>query len=100
MPFKSLLGNCESVSLSPDARMVAYAVRSSDRNAPVTHSGFLASGVPGHAGGAEIWTTAIPGGETQVLTPAWGNSWCPRWSPDGRQLGFYSDRNGQPQIWL
>lgn len=100
MPFKSLLGNCESVSLSPDARLVAYAVRSSDRDAPVTHSGFLASGVPGHAGGAEIELTSIPGGQARILTPGWGSSWCPSWSPDGKQLAFYSDRDGQPQIWM
>src|ERR671923_193596 len=50
--------------------------------------------------GAEVRLTELTSGQTQVLTPGWGTSWGARWSPDGRRLAFYSDRNGVAQLWL
>ena len=97
--LKTLVGNAP-VALSSDASVVAYGVRSSGNKPVATHSGFLENGVPEYVGGAEIWITDIESKETRFLTRGWGSSWCPRWSPDGQRLAFYSDRNGQPQVWV
>ncbi len=100
MALKTFVSNFERVALCPDASTVAYAVQSSDRKPVVTQSGCLSNGVPGFAGGAEIWVTAMTGDSTRILTSDWGSNWGPRWSPDGRKLAFYSDRNGIPQSYF
>ena len=47
-----------------------------------------------------IWVTNTRTGEHRNLTPDWGSSWAPRWSPDGTRLAFYSDRTGQPHLYV
>ena len=47
-----------------------------------------------------IWVTNTRTGEHRNLTPDWGSSWAPRWSPDGTRLAFYSDRMGQPHLYV
>ena len=39
-------------------------------------------------------------GEHRNLTPDWGSSWAPRWSPQGTHLAFYSDRMGKPHLYV
>lgn len=94
--IKTFVSNFERVTLSPDASLVAYSVRGER----VSASGFLPNGVPSFAGGSEVRVTDLAAQSTRVLTPDWGSSWGLRWSPDGRRLAFYSDRNGLPQIWV
>ena len=38
-------------------------------------------------------------GEARNLTGARGGSWGGVWSPDGRWLAFYSDRDGATRVW-
>ena len=47
-----------------------------------------------------IWVTNTRTGEHRNLTPDWGSSWAPRWSPDGTRLAFYSDRRGKPHLYV
>ena len=47
-----------------------------------------------------IWVTNTRTGEHRNLTPDWGSSWAPRWSPDGTRLAFYSDRMGKPHLYV
>lgn len=94
--IQTFVSNFERVTLSPDASLVAYSVRGEK----VSSSGFLPNGVPNFAGGSEVRVTGLTTQSTRVLTPGWGSNWGPRWSPDGRRLAFYSDRNGLPQIWV
>ncbi|MCK5526699.1 MAG: PD40 domain-containing protein, partial [Candidatus Latescibacteria bacterium] len=49
---------------------------------------------------SEVWVTDLQSGDSLNLTPDWGSSWAPRWSPGDRYLVFYSDRNGIAQLWL
>src|SRR5262249_28483951 len=42
----------------------------------------------------------VEGGEPKRLTTAPGADNHPRWSPDGSQIAFASDRGGSTQVWL
>ena len=59
-----------------------------------------ASGVPTLGAGADIWLTNINTGASRNLTRGQGSNWAFSWSPDGRYLAFYSDRDGRAAIWL
>jgi dipeptidyl aminopeptidase/acylaminoacyl peptidase len=50
---------------------------------------------------SEIWITSAQGGEPRRYTSQESSASVPRWSPDGRQIAFLSDR-GKPlsQIYL
>jgi hypothetical protein len=41
----------------------------------------------------------LASGQVTVLAPAAWNQGSPAWSPDGRHLGFVSDRDGKWAIW-
>ena len=48
-----------------------------------------------------IWMTSTSGGDAIALTNEDANSTRPRWSPDGKSLGFLSERgNKKKQVWL
>ena len=49
---------------------------------------------------ATVWVTNTRTGEHRNLTPDWGSSWAPRWSPDGTRLAFFSDRTGKPHLFI
>jgi dipeptidyl aminopeptidase/acylaminoacyl peptidase len=40
-----------------------------------------------------------PAGASRRLTSSHGGAGSPRWSPDGRWIGFLSDRGGGVQVW-
>ncbi|MDF1701521.1 MAG: amidohydrolase, partial [Planctomycetota bacterium] len=48
----------------------------------------------------DIYTLPIAGGEATRLTSGLPYDIQPRWSPDGRQLLFTSDRGGGDNIWV
>lgn len=47
-----------------------------------------------------LWRTTFEGGEPDQLTRATASDFRPRFSPDGAQLLFLSDRTGKPQVWI
>ena len=51
-------------------------------------------------GYATVWVTNTQTGEHRNLTPDWGSSWAPRWSPQGKHLAFFSDRMGKPHLFI
>jgi dipeptidyl aminopeptidase/acylaminoacyl peptidase len=70
--------------LSPDGRHVAYVVNRIDREA----NGYRAA----------IWLAALDGSaEPRQLTSGERSDHTPRWSPDGRLLGFVSNRDGEDE---
>ena len=48
----------------------------------------------------DIYVIEVNGGKLRRLTDNASNDAAPAWSPDGRQIAFYSDRNLKPGICL
>ena len=72
--------------LSPDGKWVAYAVREYS--------------LKENRGTGRIWLAELATGQTRRLTEGPGSDRQPRWSPDGRLLGFVSTRQNGPQLWV
>jgi tricorn protease len=47
----------------------------------------------------DIWSVSVNGGTARQLTAHSGRDRQPKFSPDGKQLAFVSDRNGSPQAY-
>src|SRR6266480_123289 len=94
----------EQVAVSPDGRLVAYALvdpRRAPALAEADHSSqFSPSGVPVFDRGADVFVTDRRSGTTRNVAAGQGSSWGPVWSPDGRRLAFYSDRDGAARLWV
>jgi dipeptidyl aminopeptidase/acylaminoacyl peptidase len=72
--------------LSPDGKQVAYTVSAADlkKDRNVTR----------------IWMSPTGGGEPIPMTGAGMPGSSPKWSPDGKYLGFTAARNGgETQVW-
>jgi dipeptidyl aminopeptidase/acylaminoacyl peptidase len=86
--FKDVI-NLESVgsgAISPDGRAIAYTIRTTEWAENRFDS--------------EIWLWREGQGSIQLTRNAKGSSGTPRWSPDGRWLGFLSDRGDGQQLYL
>jgi dipeptidyl aminopeptidase/acylaminoacyl peptidase len=91
------------LDLSPDGRLVAFAVQHPARAAGTDRGAsayFSPTGVPRGQRGSDVLLTDVATGATRVLAGGSGSSWSPAWSPDGRHLAFYSDRDGIARLWL
>ena len=93
------------VALSPDGKLVAYALYDHVRKAQATSSrspeDLERIGIPRGAAYCNIWITDTSTGSAKNLTQGRGTSWAPVWSPDGKYLAFYSDREGgTPALWI
>ena len=72
--------------VSPDGRLVAYALRETDMD--------------GNRGVNGVWLVPADGSaEPLRMTGVVSNATAPRWAPDGRSLYFISDRSGSAQVW-
>jgi dipeptidyl aminopeptidase/acylaminoacyl peptidase len=71
--------------LSPDGKLVAYTISTPS--------------LEDNRSTSRIWLTDPATGETWQATTGAGSDRAPRWSPDGKTLGFISTREGGPQIW-
>lgn len=93
------------VALSPDGRRVAYTVSHPERIEPTGEQRYeyvpRTSAGP-EALGCDVQVTELESGRTVVLGggDARHTSWGPAWSPDGRTLAFFSDRDGFARVWL
>lgn len=73
-------------SVSPDGKFVAYSLSTPD--------------VKKDRGSTRIWMAPISGGDPIPLTAAGAPGSGPKWSPDGKYLGFLAARNGgETQVW-
>src|SRR5580658_1224816 len=104
LPLDSILatrtfGDRTPLALSPDNQLVAYTVLDPSRR---TDSGedFTPTGVPMGSASSDIWLSGLHEGKSRSLTQSKGSSWDPVWSPDGRRLAFYSDRDGMARLWV
>ena len=83
--FKSV----SDAQVSPDGDLVAFVVGDQFKlDTKLPRSG--------------VWVVDATGGEPRRFTSGPRSDSMPRWSPDGRELAFLSDReeDGQRQIWL
>src|SRR5687767_5483597 len=48
----------------------------------------------------DIYTVPITGGKATRITDGMAMDVQPRWSPDGRQIVFVSDRDGSDDVWV
>ncbi len=72
--------------VSPDGKTVVYAAGSVD--------------LPGNKSASALWLAPTDGGAPRQLTNAGKKDKQPRWSPDGKQILFESNRSGDSQIWV
>ena len=72
------------IAISPDGKHIAYTVRTTEWKE--------------NRYDTEIWLSRDGGKPVQIT--AKGNSTTPRWSPDGRWIGFVADRGSKQQVYL
>jgi dipeptidyl aminopeptidase/acylaminoacyl peptidase len=72
-------------AISPDGKLVAFAVRDTDFDA--------------NRGRFDIWVTPVDGGTPTRLTSHPENDTDPQWSADGKWIYFVSTRSGSAQVW-
>jgi dipeptidyl aminopeptidase/acylaminoacyl peptidase len=73
-------------AVSPDGKWVAYSAVQVDLEKNTRQS--------------RLWIIPGTGGDSRQLPVGDAGGERPRWSPDGRQLLFVSDRSGSSQAWL
>ena len=81
--------NVSDPQISPDGKMVAYTVSTTD--------------VKEDKSSTHIWMVGIDGSNDRQITFSQESENSPRWSPDGRYLSFTSSRPGKArgnQVWL
>jgi dipeptidyl aminopeptidase/acylaminoacyl peptidase len=72
--------------VSPDGKLVAYVVGAADLAANKLTS--------------DLWLAPTEGGAPRQLTNSGKKDKHPRWSPDGKQVLFESNRSGDNQLWV
>ena len=95
--LRSAQGYEDPAAISPDSALVAFTIRSFAQR---PDNAAAERGVSSGSEGLELAVAELKSGAWRSLTAGWGSSWGARWSPDGRWLAFYSDRNGIAQVWL
>lgn len=89
------------VDITTDGNWVAYNTQNREQyEGGGGNTAYSKTGVMIEMAYGTIWVTNTRTGEHRNLTPNWGSSWAPRWSPDGTRLAFYSDRMGQPHLYV
>lgn len=73
-----------ALAVSPDGESVVYVKRTIENNRYVRR----------------LWRVDFAGGKPEHLTTSGSSDTRPRFSPDGKQLAFISDRSGKPQTWV
>jgi dipeptidyl aminopeptidase/acylaminoacyl peptidase len=90
-----VLASYSPPSLSPDNRLLAYAVVDSARVQKAEDPReVIESGVAWYAVGTDIWVADLTTGTQRNITGSQGHNWDASWSPDGEQLAFMADRGG------
>ena len=54
----------------------------------------------GKAGDYDIWVLDLVSQRLSQLTSGPYCNECPRWSPDGKEIVYISNKTGTPEIWV
>src|SRR5574341_930783 len=91
-----------ALNFSPDGQLIAYTLQV-NRN-PDIEANRKTLAPPNAASslmrGCSIWVADLKSNEVKRLTGDESSSWGLAWSPNGRYLAFYSDRNGAQHLWV
>ena len=88
------------IDITSDGHWIAYNTQNREQYEGGGNSAYSKTGVMIEMAYGTIWVTNTRTGEHRNLTPDWGSSWAPRWSPDGTRLAFFSDRMGKPYLYV
>ncbi|WP_114953946.1 prolyl oligopeptidase family serine peptidase [Sphingosinicella terrae] len=93
--------NTRALAVSRQGDIAAYVVQVPVEDQALDAEMFLPTGAPATiAQGARIMVIDLQTGDSARICPSGGNDWDPAWSPDGRRLAFFSDRDGETRLWL
>src|SRR5689334_411649 len=85
-------------TITSDGRWIAYEIRSPE-NSGDTRLNALPDGFPTVLFGFNLSLGNIDTGESRALC-AKGPCWRGSFSPDNRQLAYYSYEDGAPSVWV
>ncbi len=90
------------IHITPDGNWIAYNTTTQNREqgGSAGFSLYSETGVMYEMERGTVWIANAQTGESRNLTPRWGSSWAPRWSPDGKRLAFFSDKTGFPLLYI
>lgn len=82
----SLLKEVSDAQISPDGSKIVFTVSETlaDRARSISR----------------LWIVPAQGGEPKRLTTGDANESTPRWSPDGKSIAFYSNRDNRDGLWM
>lgn len=89
-------------TVSPDGRWLAYEVRTPPEKTEISGDAevnALPNGFPPVYFGLNLSLGNIDGGEPRAIC-AKGPCWRGSFSPDSRQLAYYSNEDGTPSVWV
>ena len=100
LKFNTFVGRVP-IDITSDGNWIAYNTQNREQyEGGGGNSAYSKTGVMIEMAYGMIWVTNTRTGEHRNLTPDWGSSWAPRWSPHGTHLAFYSDRMGKPHLYV
>jgi dipeptidyl aminopeptidase/acylaminoacyl peptidase len=82
----SAIKEVSDAQISPDGSRVVYVVSETapDRSGMISH----------------LWIVPAVGGDSKRLTIGEANETTPRWSPDGKWIALYSNRDQRDGLWI
>lgn len=107
LPVEAALGQVVSswqapIALSPDGRRAILVVQDPRRRATARaerFAQFTRTGAVFTEEASDLWLVEVATGAERNLTAGRGANWGASWSPDGRFVAFYSDRDGAARLW-
>jgi dipeptidyl aminopeptidase/acylaminoacyl peptidase len=93
------------LDISPNGEWAAYTLKTTGNINPLSTKSryFTPNGIfrfSSMSGNMKVWITNTRTGESKDVSAGGNFNWSAAWSPDGEKLAFYSDADGQPNLWV